>query len=479
MKRLLIISCVVSLVGPAQTAGAQTFRNCSALKAKYPKGIAVNFRVIGRSGAIINRELYLKNQRLDKDRDGIVCENEQLQNPPTTTIPLTCAQGGRCGVGDRGPAGGVVFYVSSTIHSWGNALEAAPLTTSWSGSTALDLLGISGAWTGPSGRDPIAKWGCAEFSIGGAKARGIGSGAANTRAIMTGCPSPDTGARIADGLVVGGADDWFLPSIDELDLLYRSREFLTDLSKRTYMSSTEADASNAVLAFFNDGGSGYGSKDGLWSVRPIRSFTASSVDTTTRTPPTRAACAQGGVCNVGDIGPGGGVVFYSRLDGGTFTVRGTNCNTQCRYLEFAPASTWVMRPWATGNYTEVRTPKGTSEYLGAGYENSVNILQQGNSWTESAAGYARTLKFGGKSDWYLPSKDEFVLLVDAKRELSTQLSALTGDFWSSSECPCTFNLFRSELDPNKVVNTRVGGFGWNRRGESKSYQSGVIAIRAF
>ena len=479
MKRLLIISCLVSLVGPAQTAGAQTFKNCSALKAKYPKGIAVNFGVIGRSGAIINRELYLKNQRLDKDRDGIVCENEQLQNPPTTTIPLTCAQGGRCGVGDRGPAGGVVFYVSSTTHSWGNVLEAAPLTTSWSGSTALEPLGLSGGWTGPSGRDPLAKWGCPEFSIGGAKARGIGSGAANTRAIIIGCPSSDTGARIADGLVVGGADDWFLPSIDELDLLYRSREFLTDLSKRIYMSSTEADASNAVLAGFNDGGSGYGSKDGLWSVRPIRSFTASSVDTTTRTPPTRAACAQGGVCNVGDVGPGGGVVFYSRLDGGTFTVKGTNCNTQCRYLEFAPASTWVMRPWATGNYTEVRTPKGTSEYLGAGYENSVNILQQGNSWTESAAGYARTLKFGGKSDWYLPSKDELALLVWAKRELSTQLSALAGDFWSSSECPCTLNIFRSELDPNRVLNARVGDFGNSRRGESKSYPSGVIPIRAF
>jgi len=221
----LVASVVLLTLLPWNTAEAQSFKNCAAVKAKYPNGVAINFAVAGRSRAEINRGVYLSNQRLDRDRDGVICENELVQNPSTTTIPLTCAQGGRCGVGDRGPAGGVVFYVSSTTHSWGNVLEAAPLTTSWSGSTALEPLGLSGGWTGPSGRDPLAKWGCPEFSIGGAKARGIGSGAANTRAIIIGCPSSDTGARIADGLVVGGADDWFLPSIDELDLLYRSREF--------------------------------------------------------------------------------------------------------------------------------------------------------------------------------------------------------------------------------------------------------------
>ena len=32
----------------------------------------------------------------------------------TTTVALTCAQGGTCAIGDTGPGGGIVFYVSAT-----------------------------------------------------------------------------------------------------------------------------------------------------------------------------------------------------------------------------------------------------------------------------------------------------------------------------------------------------------------------------
>lgn len=470
MKRLLIISCLVSLVGPAQTAGAQTFRNCSALKAKYPEGIAVNFGVIGRSGAIINRELYLKNQRLDKDRDGIVCENELKQNPPTTTIPLTCAQRGKCGVGDVGPGGGIIFYVSPTAESWGNALEAAPLTV---------------AWSGTFGQDPTAKWGCAGFSIQGAKARGIGSGAENTRAILVGCPGANTGAKLADDLIVGGKDDWFLPSIDELTLLYRNRSFLSDLSKRIYMSSTEVDASNAVLAGFHDGVmGGGGSKDGSWFVRPIRYVVASSVDTSTRTRSAQATCAQGGQCNIGDVGPGGGIVFYARLDGGTFTVKYSRCNTQCRYLEFATPTVGTKWRWATSQYSESLVPNGTKREIGTGYENTINILSQGNYSEETAAAIAQRSRMGGQSDWYLPSIDELKRIFSVTSFESPNLKSLLSDrFWSSTEgsglpVPDSF-VFKAAATYGLGD---VCGAGWTGEcggGRWKTEAMNVIPIRAF
>lgn len=70
-------------------AEAQTFRNCKAVKVKYPNGVAINFGRIGTSGAEINRAIYLRNQRLDRDKDGVICENELKQNPTTTTTTTT------------------------------------------------------------------------------------------------------------------------------------------------------------------------------------------------------------------------------------------------------------------------------------------------------------------------------------------------------------------------------------------------------
>jgi S1-C subfamily serine protease len=81
---------------PAQVASAQSFRNCATLKAKYSNGVAINFGVIGTSGAEINRTVYLRNQRLDRDKDGIICEDEWAQSlsattttTTTTTLPVT------------------------------------------------------------------------------------------------------------------------------------------------------------------------------------------------------------------------------------------------------------------------------------------------------------------------------------------------------------------------------------------------------
>ena len=45
-------------------------------------------------------------------------------------------------------------------------------------------------------------------------------------------------------------------------------------------------------------------------------------------------CAQGGTCIVGNVGPGGGRVFYA--PGTAFTMTDAPCGSTCRYLESAP-----------------------------------------------------------------------------------------------------------------------------------------------
>jgi hypothetical protein len=44
--------------------------------------------------------------------------------------------------------------------------------------------------------------------------------------------------------------------------------------------------------------------------------------------------SSGGACRVGDIGTGGGTIFY--VSATAFTASGSACNTNCHYLEFAP-----------------------------------------------------------------------------------------------------------------------------------------------
>ncbi len=57
-------------------------------------------------------------------------------------------------------------------------------------------------------------------------------------------------------------------------------------------------------------------------------------------------CAEGGVCVVGNIGPGGGVVFYVHPSG-TFTC-GATLELTCTYLEAAP--TTGIAAWTYAKY---------------------------------------------------------------------------------------------------------------------------------
>lgn len=62
-----------------------------------------------------------------------------------------------------------------------------------------------------------ATWGCADIYIREAE---NGSGQVNTKAILDKCKTPGIAAALCDNLVIGTYDDWYLPSIDELDLVH-------------------------------------------------------------------------------------------------------------------------------------------------------------------------------------------------------------------------------------------------------------------
>ena len=139
--------------------------------------------------------------------------------------------------------------------------------------------------------------------------------------------------------------------------------------------------------------------------------------------------------HIGDKGPGGGIVFYRSAKGFTDTYSGKTHH----YLEAVtvdleneaapppyPYLAWASNISGEINYTIINIP-GTLEGIGTGRKNTAIILA--TDANAPAALACRKYKGGGKSDWFLPSKDEL-------NELCNQRSffgIIGNDYWASSQ----------------------------------------------
>ena len=156
--------------------------------------------------------------------------------PPAPPPPVgpTCAEGGTCAIGDTGPGGGKVFFrdMYDDIPTF-RYLEAAP----------SDI--------GPGALCDLASW-----SGGLLPDLPYGVGEANTLSLATACGSGL--ADTANDLVSGGKDDWYVPSSEELELMFDNYALLgLSVPSQRYWSSTNAGPSSASafghpLAWAND-----------------------------------------------------------------------------------------------------------------------------------------------------------------------------------------------------------------------------------
>lgn len=121
-----------------------------------------------------------------------------------------------------------------------------------------------------------AQWGCGGTMVNGTSSA-IGSGKANTIAILNGCSELGIAARICDdySITIDGRtyDDWYLPSREELNQMYYNRAVIGGFVNNYYWSSTESDDLSACRKLFS-----YGNyycnkpKTDVLYVRAIRSF---------------------------------------------------------------------------------------------------------------------------------------------------------------------------------------------------------------
>jgi phosphodiesterase/alkaline phosphatase D-like protein len=137
----------------------------------------------------------------------------------------------------------------------------------------IDGSGQHGLVCTPSNQG-TAEWGCAGTGIVGADGIVVGTGNQNTIDIVNGCPNAGIAARICYDLVLNGYDDWYLPSKNELDLMYSNLKVasLGNFNGSYYWSSTEFSDDNAYEQLFINGNHYDYRKGYVAYVRAIRAF---------------------------------------------------------------------------------------------------------------------------------------------------------------------------------------------------------------
>ena len=165
-----------------------------------------------------------------------------------------------CKIGMTGPAGGHIFFVDYDDQYTGfDYLEAAPsscegTSITWSSDTTNSLAALNG-WA----------------------PRAIGSGQANTTAMMTSSGSyvADTAgaAFYSDSLTCGGKSDWFLPSSGELRLMGNNLQGVGSFENNDgYWSSSAQNALHAWYYAFYFENLNNDQKSRTYYVRPVRAF---------------------------------------------------------------------------------------------------------------------------------------------------------------------------------------------------------------
>jgi hypothetical protein len=183
------------------------------------------------------------------------------------------------------------YATNSAGTAYGNELSfitlaSAPLAIgdTYEGGIIFYLDGLGGGLiAAPTDQSSGAEWGCQGTIISGADGMAIGTGAQNTIDIEAGCSTAGTAADLCANLVLSGYTDWFLPSKDELNLMYQNigpRNALGlgnvgGFANVNYWSSTEFDGNGTSSAWkqrFAYGFQDVASKSNLLYVRSVRAF---------------------------------------------------------------------------------------------------------------------------------------------------------------------------------------------------------------
>ncbi len=161
-------------------------------------------------------------------------------------------------IGDTGPSGvGIVFYITDG--------------------------GLHGLEVAPSDQRASQVWiegGSTQTTSNGNTGTAIGTGLANSNAIIAQTGHTGSAAQVCRSYNGGGLTDWFLPSKDELDAIWDNlvddgagaNSGVGGFADDYYWSSSESNSADAWLQHFGNGYQGNPSKVDGRRVRAVRAF---------------------------------------------------------------------------------------------------------------------------------------------------------------------------------------------------------------
>lgn len=178
----------------------------------------------------------------------LVCSVSAFAADKVVVVPLGGSQHAETTyeVGDTGPAGGVVFWISSDKH---HGLESAS-----------------------SDQSSGIRWNSGVNFVTNAVRNGFNAGQYNTERIINIHGAGDYAAQLCANNRAGGYGDWYLPSEEELYLLYLKKNIVGGFANAIYWSSTERYGDQVWATDFGNGDFVASLKGSTYRVRSIRSF---------------------------------------------------------------------------------------------------------------------------------------------------------------------------------------------------------------
>jgi len=136
----------------------------------------------------------------------------------------------------------------------------------------IDGTGQHGLIAAPADQSAAVQWYNGTYIKTNTFEGGVGKGLPNTAAIDSAQGTGVYAASICHNLVLGGFSDWFLPSRNELNLLYQQRNVVGGFVTGHYWCSPEHDTLSAWNQDFPYGPQYYADKASMGCVRAIRAF---------------------------------------------------------------------------------------------------------------------------------------------------------------------------------------------------------------
>jgi len=151
---------------------------------------------------------------------------------------------------------------------------------------------------------------------------------------------------------------------------------------------------------------------------------------------------------IGETGPAGGIVFHNKLD----TIGGWN------FLEVHSSDFTNNLPWGL-NTTSIQT----SLEIGDGESNSNLVFQLQGVSSSYAALACLQYVHQGYDDWFLPSRDELILLYENLYQIGLGFFEPNATYWSSSQDQTfTQNAWtvsmKTPFDNNYISNNKLSSF---------------------